>query len=187
MFKRINDLILIILFVVIFAVPCVLIAITIKIESTGPILFWSYRIGKLNKLFLMPKFRSMKVGSPIVASHLLQNPDLNLTKVGRFLRLTSLDELPQLWSILLGNMSFVGPRPALFNQLDLIEERNKRGIDVLKPGLTGWAQINGRDEISIVKKVELDAYYLQNQSFLFDLKILILTAIKVILRNGISH
>ena len=185
--KRLVDLSILIIFIVIFIIPCFIIALAIKLDSRGPVLFWSRRFGKSNKLFMMPKFRSMKIDSPIVATHLLINPNIYLTKVGQFLRVTSLDELPQLWSILIGDMSFVGPRPALFSQQDLIDARSALGIDKLKPGLTGWAQINGRDEISLKKKLELEDEYLQMQSLSFDIKILYLTVKKVIIRNGISH
>jgi O-antigen biosynthesis protein WbqP len=187
MLKRLFDLSILVIFIVIFITPCLIIALAIKLESRGPVLFWSQRFGKSNKLFMMPKFRSMKIDSPNVASHLLINPHEYLTKVGRFLRLTSLDELPQLCSILIGDMSFVGPRPALFSQQDLIDARTTLGIDKLKPGLTGWAQINGRDEITLKRKVELEEEYLEKQSLLFDIKILFLTVIKVITRNGVNH
>ncbi len=187
MLKRGLDLVILFICAIVFAIPCLLIAITIKLDSKGPILFWSKRVGKSNNLFMMPKFRSMKVDAPVVATHLLENPNIHLTRVGHFLRITSLDELPQLWNIFAGEMSFVGPRPALFNQLDLIEARTVLGIDGLLPGLTGWAQVNGRDEISIEQKVCFDEEYLQNQSLLFDIKILWLTFAKVILREGVSH
>jgi O-antigen biosynthesis protein WbqP len=187
MLKRRLDQVILLICVIIFSIPCLLITIMIKLDSKGPILFWSKRVGKSNNLFMMPKFRSMKVDAPVIATHLLENPDIHLTRMGRFLRVTSLDELPQLWSIFVGEMSFVGPRPALFNQLDLIEARTLLGVDNLLPGLTGWAQVNGRDEISVEKKVFYDVEYLQNQSFLFDLKILWLTFAKVILREDVSH
>lgn len=187
MLKRGLDLVILFICAIVFAIPCLLIAIAIKLDSKGPILFWSKRVGKSNTLFMMPKFRSMKLNAPVVATHLLENPCVHLTRAGHFLRTTSLDELPQLWSIFVGEMSFVGPRPALFNQLDLIEARTVLGIDGLLPGLTGWAQVNGRDEIPIEKKVRFDDEYLHNQSFLFDLKILWLTFVKIILREGVSH
>ncbi|MFN5882944.1 MAG: sugar transferase, partial [Burkholderiales bacterium] len=152
-----------------------------------PALYWSDRVGRHNKIFKMPKFRSMRVGTPAVATHLLANPQAHLTPIGSFLRKSSLDELPQLWSILLGDMSFVGPRPALFNQQDLIELRTRSGVHMLTPGLTGWAQVNGRDELPIPKKVELDAEYLARRSFWFDIKILWLTFLKVVQRDGVSH
>jgi O-antigen biosynthesis protein WbqP len=161
--------------------------LTVKLTSQGAVIHWSSRIGRHNKIFRMPKFRSMRIDTPAVATHLLENPDQYLTPIGSFLRKSSLDELPQLWSILKGDMSFVGPRPALFNQHDLIELRTKHGVDILVPGLTGWAQINGRDELPIPEKVKLDAEYLHRKSFMFDLKILWLTFIKVIRRDGVSH
>ena len=162
----------------------------VRFTSPGPVLYWSQRVGKNNQLFLMPKFRSMQVGTPQIATHLMnmhQQSHTYLTPVGSFIRKTSLDELPQLWSVLKGDMSVVGPRPALFNQDDLIEQRTKHQIHILKPGITGWAQINGRDEIPIPQKVALDAYYLQHQSLLLDIKIIALTAIKVLMRDNITH
>lgn len=165
----------------------VLVALAVKLTSSGPVLYWSDRVGKDNTIFKMPKFRSMKTGAPAVATHLLQNPDQLLTPIGRFLRQSSLDELPQLWSILKGDMSFVGPRPALFNQDDLIQLRTEKGVHKLLPGLTGWAQVNGRDELPIPQKVDLDAEYLERQSFGFDLKILCLTFLKVIKQDDVSH
>jgi O-antigen biosynthesis protein WbqP len=163
------------------------VAILVRLTSQGPVLYWSDRVGVENKIFKMPKFRTMKIETPIVATHLLIDPTSYLSLVGGFLRKTSLDELPQLWSILKGDMSFVGPRPALFNQTDLIELRTRLGVHRLIPGLTGWAQINGRDALHIPQKVQLDVEYLQRRSLLFDLKILWITAIKIISRNGISH
>lgn len=168
-------------------VPIIIVCLMVKLTSHGPILYWSDRVGRDNKIFKMPKFRSMQVGTPAVATHLLSNPNAYLTPVGSFLRKSSLDELPQLWSILVGDMSFVGPRPALFNQHDLIELRTQVGIHRLVPGLTGWAQINGRDELPIPAKVALDAEYLKQQSLWFDLKIILRTAIKVIKRDNIVH
>jgi O-antigen biosynthesis protein WbqP len=165
----------------------ILITLAIRISSTGPALYWSDRVGRHNQLFKMPKFRSMRIDAPAVATHLLSNPDQWLTPIGSFLRRSSLDELPQLWSILKGDMSFVGPRPALFNQDDLIKLRTEKGVHEVLPGLTGWAQINGRDEIPIPQKVQLDAEYLHRQSILFDLKILWMTALKVFNRDGVSH
>jgi len=165
----------------------VLVAIAVKMTSQGKILYWSKRIGKYNTVFLMPKFRTMRTNTPEVATHLLDNPDLYITPIGKFLRICSLDELPQFYSIFVGDMSFVGPRPALFNQDDLIELRTLAGVHVLTPGLTGWAQINGRDELSIPIKVELDKVYLQRQSWVFDLHILLRTFMKVIHRVGVSH
>jgi O-antigen biosynthesis protein WbqP len=163
------------------------VAILVRLTSQGPVLYWSDRVGVENKIFKMPKFRTMKIETPIVATHLLIDPTSYLSLVGGFLRKTSLDELPQLWSILKGDMSFVGPRPALFNQTDLIELRTRLGVHRLVPGLTGWAQINGRDALLIPQKVQLDVEYLQRRSLLFDLKILGITAIRIISRNGISH
>lgn len=172
---------------IIAAIPFILIAITVRLTSLGPIFYWSDRVGRNNRIFKMPKFRSMRIGTPIVATHLLGNPSAHLTPIGSFLRRSSLDELPQLWSILVGDMSFVGPRPALFNQKDLIDLRTEHGVHALMPGLTGWAQVNGRDELPIPEKVKLDVVYLQQQSFWFDLRILWLTFIKVLKRDGVSH
>jgi len=164
-----------------------LIAVTIRLTSKGPSLYWSDRVGKNNKIFKMPKFRSMLTGAPVVATHLLDNPDSYLSPIGNFLRLSSLDELPQILSVLKGDMSFVGPRPALYNQDDLIALRTQKGVDKLLPGITGWAQVNGRDELSIPDKVTLDVEYLNRQSFWFDMKILWMTFLKVIKRDGVSH
>ena len=169
------------------AIPLVVVACLVKFTSAGPIIYWSDRVGRHNRIFKMPKFRTMLVGTPAVATHLLQNPDTYLTPVGGLLRRSSLDELPQLWSILVGDMSFVGPRPALFNQDDLIALRTQAGVDAIQPGLTGWAQINGRDELPIPDKVQLDTEYLHKRSVLLDIKIIWLTAIKVIQRDGVSH
>ncbi|HLZ19372.1 MAG TPA: sugar transferase, partial [Smithellaceae bacterium] len=163
------------------------IAILVKLTSRGPALYWSERVGADNRLFKMPKFRTMKTNTPEVATHLMADPDSYLTPVGKVLRTLSLDELPQLWSVIKGDMSFVGPRPALYNQDDLIQLRTQKGISRILPGITGWAQINGRDELPIPQKVSFDEYYLKNQSFLFDLKILCLTVLKVIRREGVSH
>ena len=185
--KRLFDFTLAVLSGLVLLAPLVLVALAVRLTSAGPALYWSDRVGQSNRIFKMPKFRSMRVGTPAVATHLLTNPDVYLTPIGAFLRKSSLDELPQLWSILVGDMSFVGPRPALFNQHDLIELRTRHGVDQLKPGLTGWAQINGRDELPIPQKVALDVEYLQRQSFAFDLRIILLTALKVIRRDGISH
>jgi len=168
-------------------VPLLLLALWVAITSKGPILYWSDRVGQHNRIFRMPKFRTMKVGTPAVATHLLADPQAQLTPVGGFLRRTSLDELPQLWSILKGDMSWVGPRPALFNQTDLIEMRTQSDVHQLVPGLTGWAQVNGRDEIALTDKVRLDIEYLHRQSLLFDLHILWLTVRKVVHREGIAH
>ena len=185
--KRTFDFFGSLIAIIFFALPLILTAVAVRMSSPGPILFWSKRIGRNNFLFKMPKFRSMRIDTPTVATHLLQNPDQWLTPIGSFLRRSSLDELPQLWCILKGDMSFVGPRPALFNQDDLIALRTDLGIDKLLPGLTGWAQVNGRDELPIPMKVELDYEYLQRRSFLFDFKILWMTALKVLARDGVSH
>ena len=185
--KRLFDFSLSIFAVVMLAIPLLITAVLVRITSPGPILYWSKRVGRDNRIFSMPKFRSMRIDTPAVATHLLQNPDQWLTPIGSFLRKSSLDELPQLWCILKGDMSFVGPRPALFNQDDLIAMRTERGVHQLLPGLTGWAQVNGRDELPIPKKVELDFEYLQRKSFLLDLKILWMTTLKVLVRHGVSH
>jgi O-antigen biosynthesis protein WbqP len=185
--KRLVDLSLGILAICIFALPLLLLALAVKLTSPGPALYWSDRVGRRNLIFRMPKFRSMKTGTPAIATHLLSNADSYLTPIGSFLRKTSLDELPQLWSILAGDMSFVGPRPALFNQQDLIDLRTEQGVHNLFPGLTGWAQVNGRDELPIPEKVKLDATYLQRQSLWFDFLILWLTFVKVLKRDGVSH
>lgn len=185
--KRVFDLTLAILALLLLGLPLLLVAIAVRVTSPGPVLYWSDRVGRYNRLFTMPKFRSMQIGTPAVATHLLQNPDAFLTPIGSFLRKSSLDELPQLLSILKGDMSFVGPRPALFNQDDLIALRTAAGVHELLPGLTGWAQVNGRDELPIPLKVQLDAAYLERRSLTFDVYILWLTAMKVIRREGISH
>lgn len=185
--KRCFDLLLALVALVVLAVPVLLVALLVRLTSAGPVLYWSDRVGARNILFKMPKFRSMRTGTPAVATHLLNNPDAYLTPIGSFLRKSSLDELPQLWSIIKGDMSFVGPRPALFNQTDLIELRTQYGVHELVPGLTGWAQINGRDELPIPQKVALDAEYLRRRSFWFDLKIMFLTAVKVARRESVSH
>lgn len=185
--KRIFDLLLALTAAVVLAVPVLLVAMAVRLTSPGPALYWSDRVGRHNKIFKMPKFRSMRVGTPAVATHLLADPKAHLTPIGSFLRKSSLDELPQLWSILAGDMSFVGPRPALFNQHDLIELRTQHGVHELVPGLTGWAQINGRDELPIPDKVKLDAEYLQRQSLGFDIRILWLTLVKVLRRDGVTH
>ena len=185
--KRAFDIMLSLTMLPLLLVPLCLIGLTIRLTSAGPVLFWSTRVGQNNKLFEMPKFRTMLVSTPQVATHLLVNPSNHLTRAGGFLRKTSLDELPQIWSVLLGDMSFVGPRPALFNQHDLVQARTRLGIDSLRPGITGWAQINGRDDISLEKKVELDSEYLAKKSFLLDLKILLKTAWKALALEGVSH
>lgn len=187
MMKRLFDFILALSLGVSLLLPLLIIALLVKLTSNGPVLYWSDRVGRHNYLFKMPKFRSMKTDTPAVATHLLDDPKSVLTPIGDFLRKSSLDELPQLWNILKGDMSFVGPRPALFNQADLIKLRTEQHIDSLVPGLTGWAQVNGRDELPIPDKVALDKQYLQQQSFQFDLKILWLTFIKVIKKEGVSH
>lgn len=185
--KRLFDLVLALCAAMILALPVVLVALAVRLTSKGPALYWSDRVGKGNKIFKMPKFRSMRIGTPAVATHLLQNPAVYLTPIGSFLRKSSLDELPQLWSILIGDMSFVGPRPALFNQQDLIALRTQHGVHELTPGLTGWAQVNGRDELPIPEKVKLDVAYLQRQSLWFDIRILWMTFVKVLRRDGVSH
>lgn len=185
--KRLFDLLFALFFAIVIALPFLVLAFVVRLTSSGPILYWSSRVGRRNIIFKMPKFRTMLINTPVVATHLLSDSGKFLTPVGSFLRKTSLDELPQLWSILVGDMSFVGPRPALFNQDDLITLRTQYGIDELVPGLTGWAQVNGRDELSIPIKVEYDVEYLHKQSFWFDMKILGLTILKVVRRSGISH
>jgi O-antigen biosynthesis protein WbqP len=185
--KRLMDLVLGVIAVAVLVMPIAIVALLVRLTSSGPALYWSDRVGKGNKIFKMPKFRSMRVGTPAVATHLLSDPKSHLTPIGSFLRRSSLDELPQLWSILVGDMSFVGPRPALFNQDDLIELRTQKGVHVLVPGLTGWAQVNGRDELPIPQKVELDAEYLRRQSLWFDVKVLWRTFLKVLRRDGVSH
>ena len=185
--KRLFDLILAALAGVCLLVPVLLVAMLVRFSSPGPVLYWSDRVGRHNKIFKMPKFRSMRTDTPAVATHLLHDPAKYLTPVGSFLRKSSLDELPQLWSIIKGDMSFVGPRPALFNQQDLIELRTVAGVHELLPGLTGWAQVNGRDELPIPQKVKLDADYLKNKSLGLDVKIIFLTALKVLRRDNVTH
>lgn len=185
--KRVFDLFLAIGVTLILLLPILFVGLLVRFTSKGPVLYWSNRVGKNNVIFKMPKFRSMQIGTPAVATHLLSNPDAYLTPIGSFLRKSSLDELPQLWSILNGDMSFVGPRPALFNQHDLIELRTKAGVHHLVPGLTGWAQINGRDELPIPQKVAMDIEYLHQKSLWFDIKIIILTAVKVLKRDNVTH
>ncbi|MDY7577628.1 sugar transferase [Herbaspirillum sp. RTI4] len=187
MTKRMFDLVLATIAGLIFLIPLLLVALAVSLTSVGPVIYWSDRVGRRNVIFKMPKFRSMLVNTPSVATHLLNDPDRFLTPIGRLLRKSSLDELPQLWSILNGDMSFVGPRPALFNQDDLIELRTREGVHELTPGLTGWAQVNGRDELPIPVKVKMDVEYLQRRSFIFDLHILWLTFSKVLAREGVSH
>jgi O-antigen biosynthesis protein WbqP len=185
--KRLFDIALASIAGVLLLVPMLLIAALVRFTSPGPALYWSNRVGRNNDIFRMPKFRSMRTGTPAVATHLLGDPDAYVTRVGHFLRKSSLDELPQLWNIVTGDMSFVGPRPALFNQEDLIELRTRNGVHVLSPGLTGWAQVNGRDELPIPEKVALDVEYLRKQSLLFDVRIIFMTFAKVIRRDGVSH
>ncbi len=185
--KRFFDLIIFAISLVILIIPFLTVWVAVRLTSAGPALYWSDRVGRGNVIFKMPKFRSMRIGTPAVATHLLNDPKVYLTPIGSFLRKSSLDELPQLWSILRGDMSFVGPRPALFNQDDLIALRTEFAVDQLLPGLTGWAQVNGRDELPIPQKVALDVEYMQRQSLWFDIKIIWMTALKVIKRDGVSH
>ena len=185
--KRVFDLVVGLITLLFALIPMLLIALSIRTTSKGAVLYWSDRIGQVNKIFRMPKFRTMQVETPVVATHLMANPDKYLSSFGGFLRRSSLDELPQLFSILKGDMSFVGPRPALFNQDDLIALRTEKGADKLVPGLTGWAQVNGRDELPIPEKVALDMEYMERQSFWFDSKILWMTLLKVIRKDGVSH
>ncbi len=185
--KRLVDIVLASILIIATFVPGLLIALVIRLTSKGPVLYWSKRVGKRNKYFSMAKYRTMRTDTPVIATHLMDDPERYLTKVGRFLRRTSLDELPQLWNIIKGDMSLVGPRPALFNQDDLIVLRTESGVDSLLPGLTGWAQINGRDELPVLEKVRLDVEYLGRQSLMFDIKILFITVSRVIRRRGVSH
>lgn len=185
--KRLFDVIIAILLLILLLIPMIVVSILIKLTSRGPVLYWSERVGRNNANFRMPKFRSMRIDTPPVATHLLDEPDKYITTVGRFIRKTSLDELPQILNVLNGDMSFVGPRPALFNQDDLIALRTSKGIHTLVPGITGWAQINGRDELPIPIKVDYDLYYLQHRSFVFDLKILVMTLSNVIIGKGVTH
>ena len=185
--KRLFDLLLALCAAVVMVLPVAVVAVAVRLTSQGPVLYWSDRVGRGNKIFKMPKFRSMRIGTPAVATHLLQDPKAYLTPIGSFLRNSSLDELPQLWSILVGDMSFVGPRPALFNQQDLIAMRTEHDVHKLMPGLTGWAQVNGRDELPLLDKVNLDVSYLQQQSFWFDVRILWMTFVKVLRRDDVAH
>ena len=185
--KRLFDILLALIALSVLLIPSLIIAIAVKLTSKGPVLYWSDRVGIHNSIFKMPKFRSMKIDTPTVATHLLKDPKSMLTPIGNFLRKSSLDELPQLWCILKGDMSFVGPRPALFNQDDLVQLRTESGVDKLPPGLTGWAQVNGRDELPIPQKVALDVEYLSKKGFWFDIYIIWLTFLKVIKRDGVSH
>jgi O-antigen biosynthesis protein WbqP len=187
MLKRPFDLLLSLIVFLVFLIPMAVVALLVKLTSPGPALHWSKRIGRNNKIFLMPKFRSMKINTPQLATHLMTDAKSHLTPIGHFIRKTSLDELPQILSVISGDMSFVGPRPALFNQDDLVQLRTERGISELRPGITGWAQINGRDELPVPVKVEFDHYYLQNASLFLDIKIIILTAYKVFRAHGIQH
>lgn len=185
--KRAFDFLGALFFLLIFLFIFIILGLAVRFTSHGPVIYWSERVGKNNRIFKMPKFRSMRVGTPALATHLLSDPLAHLTPIGAFLRKSSLDELPQLWSIFVGDMSFVGPRPALFNQQDLIDLRTQHGVHVLVPGLTGWAQVNGRDELPIPAKVQLDVEYLQRRSFWFDIRILWLTFVKVLRREGVTH
>jgi O-antigen biosynthesis protein WbqP len=185
--KRVFDLTLCFMTTIFLFIPFLVVALLVKTSSKGPILYWSDRVGQNNRVFKMPKFRSMRLGTPVVATDLLVNPEVYLTPIGTFLRKSSIDELPQLWSIWKGDMSFVGPRPALFNQHDLIKLRTDHGVHNLVPGLTGWAQVNGRDSVSLSDKVKFDTEYLERRSFLFDIRIIIMTLIETIFRNRVSH
>lgn len=187
MLKRLLDIVISLTALCVFSLPLLFLSLLVKLTSKGPIIYWSDRVGKDNTIFKMPKFRSMLIDTPAVATHLLNDPDRYLTPIGEFLRKSSLDELPQLWSVIKGDMSFVGPRPALFNQADLIALRTEKGVHRLIPGVTGWAQINGRDDLPIPVKVDFDVHYLKHRSFLFDMKILWLTLLKVVKREGVSH
>ena len=187
MVKRIFDLILALVLIVLFSIPMLVIAALIKLMSKGPVIFWTDRVGVNNSIFKMAKFRTMKLNTPQVATHLMENPEDYLIPVGEFLRKYSLDELPQLFNVLKGDMSFIGPRPALFNQDDLVELRTKRNIHTLTPGVTGWAQVNGRDDLPIPVKISFDEYYLNHRSFAFDFYIILLTVIKVVKREGVQH
>jgi len=187
MLKRTVDIVIATGLLAVAILPCLVIAVAIRLTSPGPALYWSDRVGLGNRIFRMPKFRSMRVDTPALATHLLNNPDAHLTPLGRVLRKTSLDELPQLWSVLKGDMSIVGPRPALFNQHDLIELRTQYNVHTLRPGITGWAQVNGRDELSIPEKVEFDRQYVERRSSTFDFYILGLTLIQVVRRDGVAH
>ncbi len=185
--KRLFDLVLCLIVAALLLVPIIVVSVLVLLTSPGPVLYWSERVGRNNKIFKMPKFRSMRLDTPAVATHLLVNPKAYLTPIGAFLRKSSLDELPQLWSILVSDMRFVGPRPALFDQYALIELGTEKSVHILMPGLTGWAQINGRDELPIPQKVALDVEYLKRKAFWFDIKILLLTFLKVLQRDGVSH
>ncbi|WP_370660191.1 sugar transferase [Massilia glaciei] len=185
--KRILDFCMALLAAMLFLLPLLVVSLLVKLTSKGPVLYWSNRVGRDNALFSMPKLRTMQVETPVVATHLLQDPDQFLTPIGGFLRKSSLDELPQLWCILRGDMSVVGPRPALFNQHNLISMRTEQGVHKIRPGLTGWAQVNGRDELPIPEKVKLDVDYVKRQSLVFDMKVILLTILKVVRRDGVTH
>jgi O-antigen biosynthesis protein WbqP len=185
--KRLFDVVVSVLASLVLLIPMMFVAIAVRVSSPGPALYWSKRVGKHNRIFLMPKFRTMRIDTPVVATHLLDDPSRHLTPIGSFLRRSSLDELPQLWCILRGDMSLVGPRPALFNQDDLVDARTKAGVSVLTPGLTGWAQVNGRDELKIPLKVAYDAEYVRRQSFMFDLRIMVMTVLNVVRSKDVSH
>jgi len=185
--KRLFDIIISFVAICTFFLPLLFLAVLIKLTSKGPVFYWSDRVGRNNKIFRMPKLRTMHINTPIVATHLLKNPELYLTSFGKFLRKTSLDELPQLYNIIKGDMSFVGPRPALYNQDDLVALRTEKGVHILVPGMTGWAQIMGRDELTIEEKVNCDEYYLKNKSFWLDMKIIFFTIFNVLGMKGISH
>ena len=185
--KRLFDFLLSSTLILLLSIPLLFLCMLVRLTSKGPAIYWSNRVGRHNRIFKMAKLRTMKVDAPVVATHLIADPTSLLTPIGGFLRKSSLDELPQLWNILIGDMGFVGPRPALFNQSDLIGLRTQRGVDALRPGLTGWAQVNGRDELAIPEKVKLDEEYLQRETLIFDIKIMYLTFLKVIRRDGVSH
>lgn len=187
MLKRYFDILVSAVMLVVTALPILMITGLVHLTSPGPAIYWSDRVGRNNKIFRMPKFRTMRIDTPAVPTHLMSNPEAYVTSIGRFLRRTSLDELPQLWSILVGDMSMVGPRPALFNQDDLIALRTEAGVDKIMPGLTGWAQINGRDELPIPVKVQFDVEYMRRMSFWLDMKIIVLTFVRVLHRQSISH
>jgi O-antigen biosynthesis protein WbqP len=185
--KRFFDFSLALVAAIVFLIPLLILALLVKLTSKGPVLYWSDRVGQNNRIFSMPKLRTMRIDTPVVATHLLHNPEQFLTPIGGFLRKTSLDELPQLWSILHGDMSIVGPRPALFNQHNLIDMRTENGVHTLRPGLTGWAQVNGRDELPLPQKVAFDVEYMGRRSLIFDAKVVYLTFLKVVSREGITH
>jgi O-antigen biosynthesis protein WbqP len=185
--KRFFDLMVASIAILFLILPILFVALAVRLTSHGPALYWSSRVGRNNRIFKMPKFRSMRIDAPALATHLLQSPEQWLTPIGSWLRRSSLDELPQLWSILKGDMSFVGPRPALSNQEELIALRTEMGVHELMPGLTGWAQVNGRDDLNIFQKAQRDLEYLQQRSLAFDLKILLITTLKVLKKDGVSH